>query len=429
MADAKRDQNSVVTLIGVSSADGITPVVIYVDPITHRLLVQSAGGGGGTPGGSSGQVQYNNAGTSFGGITGATTDGTTLTLVAPVLGAATATSINGVTITPSTGVLTIANAKTLTVSNTMTLQATDTAIIAFGSGGTVAYQGGTLAQFAATTSAQLAGVISDETGSGQLVFATSPTLVTPILGVAAATSINGLTITTTTGTLTMTNGKTLAVTNSLTLSGTDATVMTFPGASDTIMGLGATQTVTALKTFNTGTLTATTPTFTTSMLLSSGFVMNFASSNVVLTHSSGVLTLGTGDFRVTNAGTNTASVITVDGLQTLNNKRVTPKSNTVASSGTPTINTDTTDIFTITALAAAITSFTTNLSGTPTNGQKLIIRILDNGTARAIAWGASFASRGATLPTTTVISKYLYVGFIWNSTAAVWDCVATSQEA
>ena len=46
-----------------------------------------------------------------------------------------------------------------------------------------------LSQFAATTSAQLAGVISDETGSGALVFATSPTLVTPTLGAAAATSI------------------------------------------------------------------------------------------------------------------------------------------------------------------------------------------------------------------------------------------------
>jgi hypothetical protein len=35
---------------------------------------------------------------------------------------------------------------------------------------------GTLAQFAATTSAQLASVISDETGTGALVFATNPTL-------------------------------------------------------------------------------------------------------------------------------------------------------------------------------------------------------------------------------------------------------------
>lgn len=47
-----------------------------------------------------------------------------------------------------------------------------------------------LSQFAATTSAQLRGVISDETGTGAAVFATTPTLVTPILGVATATSVN-----------------------------------------------------------------------------------------------------------------------------------------------------------------------------------------------------------------------------------------------
>lgn len=52
-----------------------------------------------------------------------------------------------------------------------------------------------LSQFAATTSLQLKGVISDETGSGSLVFATSPTLVTPVLGVASATSLNKVAIT------------------------------------------------------------------------------------------------------------------------------------------------------------------------------------------------------------------------------------------
>ena len=62
-------------------------------------------------------------------------------------------------------------------------------------GGGDALTSGTLAQFASTTSLELKGVISDETGSGSLVFATSPTLVTPVLGVATATSINGATIT------------------------------------------------------------------------------------------------------------------------------------------------------------------------------------------------------------------------------------------
>jgi len=87
--------------------------------------------------------------------------------------------------------------------------------------GSYALTTGTLAQFATTptTSAQLAGIISDETGSGSLVFATSPTLVTPILGVATATSINKVTITapSTSATLTIANGATLTVNGSATI--------------------------------------------------------------------------------------------------------------------------------------------------------------------------------------------------------------------
>jgi hypothetical protein len=55
--------------------------------------------------------------------------------------------------------------------------------------GTLALTSNNLGAFAATTSAQLAGVISDETGSGALVFATSPTLVTPSIGAATGTSL------------------------------------------------------------------------------------------------------------------------------------------------------------------------------------------------------------------------------------------------
>ena len=110
-------------------------------------------------------------------------------LTTPTLGVATATSINGLTITSTTGTLTIANGKTLTANNTLTFTGTDASSVAFGSGGTVVYTTDKLSAFAATTSSELAGVISDETGSGSLVFATSPTLTTPVLGVATATSI------------------------------------------------------------------------------------------------------------------------------------------------------------------------------------------------------------------------------------------------
>ena len=99
---------------------------------------------------------------------------------------------------------------------------------------------------------------------------------------------------------------------------------------------------------------------------------------------------------------------------------------TEASSATPTINTDNCDAHSITALATDITSMTTNLSGTPTDFQKLIIRIKDDGTEREIAWGDSFEANGVDLPTTTTDSKLLTVGFIYNGSK--WGCVAVSNE-
>lgn len=60
-------------------------------------------------------------------------------------------------------------------------------------GGGDALTSNPLSQFSATTSAQLAGTISDETGSGALVFATSPTLVTPVLGTPASGTLTNCT--------------------------------------------------------------------------------------------------------------------------------------------------------------------------------------------------------------------------------------------
>lgn len=101
------------------------------------------------------------------------------------------------------------------------------------------------------TSSGNATSIASQTGTGtKFVVDTSPTLVTPILGVATATSINKLTLTApaTSATITITDGKTLAISNTLTLAGTDGQTFTFPTASDTVACLGTVQTFTAAQT-------------------------------------------------------------------------------------------------------------------------------------------------------------------------------------
>jgi hypothetical protein len=94
---------------------------------------------------------------------------------------------NGLTVSTTTGTLTISNSKTLSVSNTLTFTGTDSSSVAFGTGGTVAYTANKLNVFASTSSSELAGIISDETGTGSLVFSASPTFTgTPLAPTASA---------------------------------------------------------------------------------------------------------------------------------------------------------------------------------------------------------------------------------------------------
>lgn len=112
--------------------------------------------------------------------------------------------------------------------------------------------------------------------------------------------------------------------------------------------------------------------------------------------------------------------------QTLTNKRVSPRVGSTTSSATPTINTDNVDFYHLTAQTADITSFTTNLSGTPTDNQKLWISVTGTA-ARAITWGASFEAGAVSLPTTTTTTQRLDVGFVWNSVSNKWRCMASGS--
>jgi hypothetical protein len=101
-----------------------------------------------------------------------------------------------------------------------------------------------------------------------------------------------------------------------------------------------------------------------------------------------------------------------------------------ASSGTPApIGFAERNVYTLTALAAA--ALFSAPSGTPVDGNTLTIRVKDNGTARALTWNAIYRSLDTVnvpLPTTTVISKWLYLGFIYNGTDSKWDIVSVIKQ-
>ena len=250
-------------------------------------------------------------------------------------------------------------------------------------------------------------------GSGATITQSSSGVVT-ISAIANASlsnsTISGIALGGTLGALTATN-------TTLTFSGS------YTGASAQTVGLNLSNANTwaALQTFGTnisiGGVTATGAT---------GTGNNVFSASPTFT---GTITAATGTFSgvVTSAvGTSTGNVATIDGAQTLTNKRITQRVLALsANSATPSINTDNYDVVHITAQTAAITSFTSGLTGTPVDGDRLRISITGT-TAVALTWGASFESSTATLPTTTTSTNRLDVGFFWNTESSHWRCVAVA---
>jgi len=118
---------------------------------------------------------------------------------------------------------------------------------------------------------------------------------------------------------------------------------------------------------------------------------------------------------------------TASSTTTLTNKRITPRVVSTTSYTTDTgtsLNCDTTDIFICTAQAGDLKF--NNPGGTPTDGQKLWIAVTGTG-ARALTYDTQFvASAGVALPTTTVTTARLDIGFVWNAATSTWRCVASS---
>ncbi len=161
----------------------------------------------------------------------------------------------------------------------------------------------------------------------------------------------------------------------------------------------------------------------------------FAALAGSITQAFAVLTLDIGHATDTTLSRLSAGVLGLEGVaiptvsstSTLTNKRITKRVGTTASSSTPTPDADANDQYNVTALAANATFGAP--TGTPTDGQRLIIRVKDNGTARTLAFNAIYRAIGITLPTTTVISKTIYLGCIYNSADTKWDVIAYALEA
>lgn len=352
MANAKKDENGIPVLMGVSNVDGTTPVMVYVDPVTHRLLVDFAGGSGTVT--SVSVVTAN-------GVSGSVATATTTPAITLTLGAITPTGVLISGLTASELVATDAS------KNLVSL-----AIATYPSLTELTYVKG-------VTSAI-------QTQLGAKAPSTAPTFATSITGSYLTASE-----------ILITDGSKNIV---------SAPVATYPSLTELSYVKGATsaiQTQIGAK-LNTADIDDIAVNGETTAPISSNWAYDHENSTTA--HGATGANVGT---------TNT---------QTLTNKRVTKRTGTTTSHATPTINTDNVDEYYITAQAEAITSFTTNLSGTPTLGQTLFISVIGTA-ARAITWGASFANGPVSLPTTTVTTTQLSTLLKWDG--SIWRCYATGS--
>jgi len=248
--------------------------------------------------------------------TGGVVRETSPSLVTPALGTPTSitlTNATGLPITAGTiGTLGVARGGTnLTALGTalqsLRVNAAGTALeYAAPAGGGDALVADPLSQFAATTSAQLAGVVSDETGTGALVFGTSPTLETPALG--TPTALVGTNITGTAAGLTAGN-----VTTNANLTGVFTSVGNATAIADAALSIAKTS---GLQTD----LNAKQPTITFGTGSQAALGINLGAAGSVVTYNAALGTPSSGNltnctFPTLNQSTtgNAGTVTTING--------------------------------------------------------------------------------------------------------------------
>lgn len=344
MANAYRDENDVPTLIASSNSDGITPVRVYADPTTHRLLVDLPVTGG-----------------TVTSITGGT----------------------GILLTPDPIVSTGSVALATSLQPAASLTGNSLKVLRVNAGETAV-------EYATNGSGTVTdvSVVTANGVSGSVATSTTTPAITLTLGAITPTTVNGNTFTT----------------GSSTYTGTAAQTYTFPTTTATIARTDAGQTFTGVQTM-------------TSPVINTGLELGNASDTTLTRVSAGVMAV------------EGITVDTISATNTLTNKRITPRVLSASSYTTDTgssINGDTQDMFIVTAQTGALKF--NNPTGTPTDGQKLIISVASSTTsARALTWDTAYGSTTVTLPsTTTATTATLTIGFIWSASKSLWQCVAVA---